>query len=77
MSLASSKAITWQQQYFNPPVYYYPTKSHRHTLINGYESRSTNHEAFLVRFTLIHFFLFTACGGINGLIAPFASIRLV
>uniref|UniRef100_A0A914WB54 FCH domain-containing protein n=1 Tax=Plectus sambesii TaxID=2011161 RepID=A0A914WB54_9BILA len=47
MSLASSKAITWQQQYFNPPVYYYPTKSHRHTLINGYESRSTNHEAFL------------------------------
>lgn len=63
-ALAASKALHWQQHYGSQSsIYYYP-KSHRHSLINGYESRATNHEAFLVRST---FLLFTRQrGGING-----------
>lgn len=50
--IPSSKALTYHSHYANHhPVYFYPNKSHRHALINGYESRSTSHEAFLVRST--------------------------
>jgi hypothetical protein len=60
----TSKALHWQQQYANQPIYYYPNSGYRQTFINGYESRATSHQAFIVRRILC----VAAIGGIARLV---------
>lgn len=76
LSVASAKPLPWQQQQqlSNQPAYYYPNKNHRQTFINGYESRFTGHQAFLVRSIFFYFTIDT--GLINGSLIPCVWLRL-